>query len=615
MTSSKPAAVGVTFKRESVRYFTALRGSYAGRGRARNKSTSVSLMIGASEATGIALSSSFGLASRRLLNHCFNDSGHHGDAHSNSDWKRIIAWLVNLLGAVGLLVYVFIRWPPPPRVFPRRRPILSVPWCVTARLLGYGVFDWRTGKLTPWWDYIKEKHEILNVFAGDAGFITQRGRFALMWTAFACTLAVSMVLTDLTTTKVTGDFWTHQIWVFALLLTYDIVLGIGLRLITVGATHASFQAAERVGFECAEKGDINNLEDEEQLMEMGRKASMAFNYEQKRMTQMCFMFACSSLLVCALWAHLANPADGCGSAFQTFLAYAYTYGLYQAFSLIVINPFSLSVRWWISVFLFTRIEEVQTAEETMDCCWKRNCPKCCSCRAPLVTPLEQKTIEHWLVTPKKDQSVTAGHLAVAAAAAGKVRYNVQDSPTSPATPLPQTMTKDQTTDDSIITPRRMTYDEDSEDIASTQGAPTPQTLTPEAFGKPLAQALTPEQKYSTLKKAASARYRMTEEEIDQDVIRGRPVVRLRTPEAKAENLANSASFAAARMALMAAGKLTPEQIVRTRSFAHAQLVSRYADSDSDVSIRTPARANTVIEEDDVEMARGADLSPQGEPKS
>lgn len=545
--------------------------------------------------------SSFGaVASRRLLSHCFDDAEHatSGTSHTNSDAKRIIAWLVNLLSAVAFLVYAVVKWPPPRRVFPRRKPIASIPWCITARLVGYGVFDWRTGKLTPWWDYIKEKHDVLNIFAGDAGFITQRGRFVHLITDLTCTMAVSMVLTDLTTTRVTGDFWTRQIWVLVLLLTYDIVLGVALRLLTVGVTHASFQAAERIGFECAEKGEINDLEDEEQLFEMGRKASIAFNYEQYRMVKVCFVFAWTSVLVSSLWAHLANPSDGCGNAFNTFLAYAYMYGLYQGFSLLLIVPISLSVRWAFSAFLLTRIDEVDSAEDTMDCCWRRRFPKYCSCLPPLVTPLEERTIEHWLTSPRKEKTVTTGNLVHAAAAAGKVRYNAPESPMTPMTPK-SPMTKD--SEDRQITPRQFTYDTES-DIS---GSPTPRVGT-----KSLEEPLTPEEKYSSLKRTASMRYDLPENEIDGGIIENRPIVRVSTPESDADSMAQTASYAAARMALMAAGKLTPEQVVRTRrSFGSASPNVRYADVDSEssASFEFAADDNVRDDDDDVEMARVEDF--------
>ena len=108
-----------------------------------------------------------------------------------------------------------------------------------------------------------------------------------------------MVLTDLTSARVTGDFWTEQLWVFVLLMTYDIVLGIALRLATLGATKASFEAAENVGFMCAENGDLENLEDEDQLIEMGVKASRAFNSIQYHMAQILMGFSCLNLMVCA----------------------------------------------------------------------------------------------------------------------------------------------------------------------------------------------------------------------------------------------------------------------------------------------------------------------------
>ena len=35
-------------------------------------------------------------------------------------------------------------WPPPDRVFPRKKPVMRLlPWCLVGRMLGYGVIDWR----------------------------------------------------------------------------------------------------------------------------------------------------------------------------------------------------------------------------------------------------------------------------------------------------------------------------------------------------------------------------------------------------------------------------------------------------------------------------------------
>jgi len=529
---------------------------------------------------------------RSLLNHCWDDAAHtstsSGD-HTNGDWMRVVAWSVNLIIAVVFLVLTVRKWPPPPRVFPRRRPLLSVPWCCWARLLGYGVFDWRTGKLAPWWDFLKERHEILNVFAGDSKFITQRCRFAHLMTELSCTAAVSMVLTDLSTGRVSGGFRTKQIWVFALLLTYDIVLGIALRLATLGATKASFEAAERVGFECAESGEIEDLENEEQLIEMGIKASHAFNIIQYRFLEGCLVFSATNLLVCGLWTHLANPADGCGDSWNTFLAYMYVFGLYQGFTLVFVSPLALTARWTISAFLITRISEVQTPQETMQCCWRQLCPKLCSCVPPLVTPIEERTVSATvrglIMSPRKKdaEKVTTGQLAASAAAAavGKSRYTGQESPMTPVTPVTP-FTRDvefgQVLDFDSPSPL---YDEG---FGSPELTPTESSLRRTASG---VSEPSPSEKYAMLRRSVSMRTDVNPSDIDYCQY---PEGNLDTPasfgkQVSAEQIAGESAFAVARMVLLDRGKLSPEQAARTRDATHdwQSFMDRYAAETSPVS--------------------------------
>lgn len=504
---------------------------------------------------------------RSLLMHCYNGVGHtENDGHSGSSGvgMRFFAWTVNLLLAVALLIAVVRAWPPPVRVFPRRKPLLGVPWCVMARMLGYGVFDWRTGKLAPWWDFLKEKHEILNIFAGDAGFITQRGRFAHLATELACTAAVSMVLTDLTSARVSGDFWTEQLWVFVLLMTYDIVLGIALRLATLGATKASFEAAENVGFMCAENGDLDNLEDEDQLVEMGVKASRAFNSIQFHMSEILMGFSCLNLLVSALWAHLANPADGCGNGLNTFLAYLYVFGLYQGFSLVVVSPFMLTVRWCFGAFLITRIPEVETPEETMDCCWKNAFPRLCGCKPPLVTPRTQRTVSNLFVSPRKHTGVMTGNLVEAAAVAGRTRYD-QESPMTPQTPA--------------------AMNRDASDGVDLFGAAF--TGKDVELGTPVDEddesttPMSPSQKYASLRRQASMRVSVDPKHFDyKQYPDGDMDHHLHYDLGNDDQLAGDCAYAAARMALMSAGKLTPEQVVRTSEYTAdwSAFAERYASS-------------------------------------
>jgi hypothetical protein len=60
--------------------------------------------------------------------------------------------------ALALLILMLTWWPPPDRVFPRKKPVARlVPWCLVGRMLGYGVIDWREGKLTPFVRYFRER--------------------------------------------------------------------------------------------------------------------------------------------------------------------------------------------------------------------------------------------------------------------------------------------------------------------------------------------------------------------------------------------------------------------------------------------------------------------------
>ena len=83
---------------------------------------------------------------RSLLSHCPHGAAHTADdGHGGSAGvsMRFVAWTVNLLLAVTLLIAAVRTWPPPVRVFPRRKPLLGVPWCVMG---GYGAC-WDAGCL------------------------------------------------------------------------------------------------------------------------------------------------------------------------------------------------------------------------------------------------------------------------------------------------------------------------------------------------------------------------------------------------------------------------------------------------------------------------------------
>lgn len=163
---------------------------------------------------------------RRLLNHCFTVTGGH-DHHLQADggtsngtaatvavagadaWSgvnadigvhadrysvRLIYWLVHTLAALALLILMLTWWPPPERVFPRKKPVARlVPWCLVGRMLGYGVIDWREGKLTPFLRYFRERHELLSLWMGDMQFITFRARLTHFAASMICTASLSMV--------------------------------------------------------------------------------------------------------------------------------------------------------------------------------------------------------------------------------------------------------------------------------------------------------------------------------------------------------------------------------------------------------------------------------------
>ena len=211
---------------------------------------------------------------------------------------------------------------------------------------------------------------------------------------------------------------------------------------------------------------------------MGIKATRAFNALQNRFVMVCFMFSCTNLLVSALWTHLSNPADGCGDSVNTFMAYIYVFGLYQGFNLIVISPMSLSVRWSLAAFLVTRIPEVKTPQETMNCCWRARCPTLCGCVPPLVTPLDQRTVSRLFMSLRKVDRVTTRDIAAVAAAAGTSRYSSQESPLTPMTPVPE-MTRDAEPGQNLLpSPSPRYTDDDASTECVDEEMVTPVEVTP-----------------------------------------------------------------------------------------------------------------------------------------
>lgn len=60
-------------------------------------------------------------------------------------------------------------------------------------MLGYGVIDWREGKLTPFFRYFRERHELVSLWMGDMQFITFRARLTHFAASMVCTASLSMV--------------------------------------------------------------------------------------------------------------------------------------------------------------------------------------------------------------------------------------------------------------------------------------------------------------------------------------------------------------------------------------------------------------------------------------
>ena len=317
-------------------------------------------------------------ARRRLLGHCFDEfGGHHTDdradaagsngtdasAFGGTNWAavetgvhadplvvRLVYWLVYVLAAVVLLIAMLTIWPPPDRVFPRKRPALRVvPWCLLGRMLGYGVIDWREGRLTPFPRYFRERHEVLSLWLGDMRFITFRARLTHFFAGIACTASLSMGLTDLESGRVTGDFWLVQVWVFGALFVYEIVLGIALRVSAVGASERALAAPTIASARRIEREYFGA----------------------------CFVFSFACLACSFTFVHVMDEGGGCGDAFNTFLAYSYVFGLYEIFSWFALHPAIIALRWWLGRAFLRVSVDAETDEETMACCWKTQaCARC-----------------------------------------------------------------------------------------------------------------------------------------------------------------------------------------------------------------------------------------------
>ena len=161
-----------------------------------------------------------------------------------------------------------------------------------------------------------------------------------------------------------------------------------------------------------------------------------------------------------------------------------------------------------------------------------------------------------------------GNIVKAAAGVGKSRYDAQDSP---LTPRPESMNRD--------------VESGSADLftSATEGKEDTDDETPENIGARPQLTLSPSEKYAIFRRQASLRKDIALEDIDcaqypDGDFDHRPSYEL----GHSDQIAGESAFAAARMALISAGKLTPEQVVRTRDFKHdwSARKSRY-DSASD----------------------------------
>ena len=170
--------------------------------------------------------------------------------------------------------------------------------------LGYGVIDWREGKLTPG-RTSGGRDEVLSRFTGDMNFITFRARLAHLAAGVACTASLSMGLVDLESGRVAGDFWMLQVWVFGALFVFEIVLGIALRVSAVGVSERALAAADKT-----------------------RSRQIQASY-----IAVCFGFAACCLATSIVFVHVMDEGGGCGDAAACrSRRSAYVFAIYELFS-------------------------------------------------------------------------------------------------------------------------------------------------------------------------------------------------------------------------------------------------------------------------------------------
>lgn len=147
----------------------------------------------------------------------------------------------------------------------------------------------------------------------------------------------------------TGGFWTHQIWVFGALFLYEIVLGIALRLAAIGASERAVAAPN----------------------------ALATRRMERRLFAVCAGFSLACATTSSVFAHVMDESGGCGDGFNTFLAYSYVFGLYEAFGWLFFHPVVISTRWFAGRLLLRLSADAETDDETMDCCWRVYAPCVC----------------------------------------------------------------------------------------------------------------------------------------------------------------------------------------------------------------------------------------------
>eukprot|EP00854_Cymbomonas_tetramitiformis_P007591 gene7591-9038_t len=147
--------------------------------------------------------------------------------------------------AIILLIATFIFTKIPPRIWPKTKPLCGcVPSFIWARLLGYGVFDWKTGELVTLREYFFEKHEWLCIFFGDDGFIPRRSRFFMLIVDLSATFSLNMVLTN-ADDEISGD--TLSVFgVYTALYLHQLVISIALRLASIGAKEVHHSTVFRI---------------------------------------------------------------------------------------------------------------------------------------------------------------------------------------------------------------------------------------------------------------------------------------------------------------------------------------------------------------------------------